>query len=132
MPFGLRNSPATFQRALDIILSGVRWQTCMIYFDDAIVFSKESETHLRHVDEVLRLLRRTGVTLKLWKCSFFQPKVHYLGHFIPPGKLSVAFDNSKAFAKPYFLRPSRSYVHSWARQTFTDASCKSTPILLDL
>ena len=40
MPFGLRNAQATFQRALDIILSGVRWQTSLIYLDDVIVFSK--------------------------------------------------------------------------------------------
>ena len=90
MPFGLRNAPATFQRALDIILSGIRWQTCLIYLNDVIVFSKDAETHLRHVDEVLRLLRETSVTLKLRKCAFFQPKVDYLGHVITPGKLSVA------------------------------------------
>ena len=60
--------------------------------------------HLRHVDEVLRLLQRTVVTLKLRKFPFFKPKVHYLGHVITPGKLSVAVDNSKAFAKAVFPR----------------------------
>ena len=104
MPFGLRNAPAALQRALDIILSEVRWQTCPIYLDDVIVFSKDSETHLRLVKEVLRLLRRTGVALKLRKCSFFQPKVYYLGDVITPGKLSVAVDNSNAFAKVVFPR----------------------------
>ena len=104
MPFGLRNEPATFRRALYIILSGVRWQTCLIYLEDVIVFPKDAETHLRHVDEVLRLLRRTGVTLKLRKCSFFQPKVAYLGQVTTPGKLSVAFNNSKAFAKAVYPR----------------------------
>ena len=102
MPLGLRNAPATFQRALDIILSGVRWQTCLIYLYEVIVFSKDAETHLRNVDEVPRLLGRNGVTLKLRKCSFFQPKVDYQGHAITPGKLSVAVDDSKAFAKAIF------------------------------
>ncbi|CDF38259.1 unnamed protein product [Chondrus crispus] len=37
MPFGLKGAPATFQRALDIILSGVRWQICLVYLDDASV-----------------------------------------------------------------------------------------------
>ena len=114
MPFRLRNGPATFQQALDIVLSGVRRQTCLIYLDDVIVFSKDAESHLRHVDEVLRLLRRTGVNLKLRKCSFFQPKVDYLGHFITPDKLSVAVDNSKASAKAVFSR-TITHLHSFLR-----------------
>ena len=103
MPFGLRNAPR-HSNELSIILSGVRWQTCLIYLDDVILLSKDAETHLRHVDEVLGPLGRTGVTLKLRKCSFFQPKVDYLGHVITPGKLSVAVDNSRAFAKAVFPR----------------------------
>jgi len=58
MPFGPTNAPATFQRALDIILSGVKWQSCLIYIDDVIVYSKTGEEHIGHVDHVLRLLRR--------------------------------------------------------------------------
>ena len=127
MLFGLWNAPKTFQRALDIILSAVRWQTCFIYLDDVIVFSKDAEMHLRHIDEVPRLLRQTSMTLKLRKCSFFHPKVGYLAHVITPGKISVAVDNSKSFAKAVFLGPSRSYDHLLALQAFTDASCKSTP-----
>ena len=68
MPFGLRNAPATFQRALDIILSGLRWQTCLIYLDDVIVFSKDTKEQVAHVDQVLTLLRQAEVSLKLEKC----------------------------------------------------------------
>ncbi len=46
MPFGLKNAPATFQRAIDIILAGVKWQHCIVYLDDVIVFSKSMESHL--------------------------------------------------------------------------------------
>jgi len=104
MPFGLRNAPATFQRALDIVLSGVRWRSCLIYFDDVIVFSQTVKQHLADVDQVLTLLRNAGVTLKLKKCFFFQPKVYYLGFVITRGKLYVATDNAKAFSSAF---PSR-------------------------
>ena len=104
MPFGLRNAPATFQRALDIILSGLRWQTCLIYLDDVIVFSKDTNEHVAHVDEVLTLLRSAGVSIKLKKCEFFQPKLDYLGHIITPGKLAVATENTKAFGYAAFRR----------------------------
>ena len=113
MPFGLKNAPATFQRALDIILSGVRRQICLVYLDDVIVFSKDQETHLDHLDTVLSLLRNEGVSLKLKKCFFFRPKVDYLGHVILPGKLSVARARSAAFEKcrfPQTLTQPRSFL----------------------
>lgn len=40
-PFGLRNAPATFQSALDIVLSGLCWQLCLLYSDDVTVLSKD-------------------------------------------------------------------------------------------
>jgi len=44
MHFGLTNAPATFQRALDIILSGLQWQICLVYLDDVITFSAKRGT----------------------------------------------------------------------------------------
>ncbi len=82
MPFRLTNAPATFQRALDIILAGYKWHACLVYLDDVIVFSQSQEDHLRHVDEILGALGRDGVTLKLSKCSFFTDRIKYLGHII--------------------------------------------------
>ncbi len=78
MPFGLKNAPATFPRALDMILSGVRWTTCLIYLDDVIISSNTMEEHLQHTDAVIQLLRQAGVSLKLAKCHFFQSEVDYL------------------------------------------------------
>jgi len=63
MSFGLTNAPATFQRALDIILSGLKWQLCLVYLDDVIIFSASAEQHVKDVDVVLTRLREAGVTL---------------------------------------------------------------------
>ena len=71
----------------------------MIYLDDVIIFSKDVESHLKDMDEVLRLLHQAGVTLKLKKCSWFTKKFHYLGHDITPGKLAVAKAPTDSFAK---------------------------------
>eukprot|EP00171_Calliarthron_tuberculosum_P007721 IDg7721t1 len=46
MPFGLMNAPATFRRAPDIILAGYKWQTCLVYLDDVIVFLQNYDDHL--------------------------------------------------------------------------------------
>ena len=96
MPFGLTNAPATFQRALDIILFGVKWQSCLVYIDDVIVYSKTHEEHIQHLDDVLGLLRAAGGTLKLRKCRFFRTTVKYLGHEITPGRLGVLQAHTKA------------------------------------
>lgn len=53
MPFGLKNVPRTFQRALDIALSGFTWKTCSVYIDDLVIFSRSEEDYLDQVDKIL-------------------------------------------------------------------------------
>lgn len=43
MQYGLINAPKTFQRALDIILSEVRWQFCFVYLDEVFIFTQSSK-----------------------------------------------------------------------------------------
>jgi len=99
MPFGLCNAPATFQRALDMLLAKVKWVNALVYLDDVIVYSKSVEEHIEHLDHVLELLRGAGATLKLKKCHFFRPSVDYLGHVIRPGQLAVADKNVETIKK---------------------------------
>jgi hypothetical protein len=90
MPFGLKNSPATFQRFVDITLTGLTWKVCLVYLDDIVVYSKTLEEHLVHLDAVLNRLYRAGLSLNLKKCHFFRSEFSNLGHVPGPGTLEGA------------------------------------------
>jgi Reverse transcriptase (RNA-dependent DNA polymerase) len=89
IPFGLRSAPSTFQRAMDVILFGVRWKKCLCYLDDIIFFSSSIEIHVEDLHKVLSPLRDARVSLRLDKCHLFCRRVNYLERVIEPGKLSV-------------------------------------------
>ena len=53
MAFGLCNAPATFQRAMQLVLQGLAWQEVLAYLDDVSVIGKSFEEHLRNLRLVL-------------------------------------------------------------------------------
>ena len=53
MPFGLINSPATFQRLMESCLGELHLNWCIIYLDDIIVFSRTPEEHLHRLKAVI-------------------------------------------------------------------------------
>jgi len=93
LPFGLSKAPATFQRAIDMILGGLKWKRCLVYLDDIIVFSQSAGEHVEHPREVFAALRGAGVSLKAKKCHLFQEEVKYLGHIVGRGQLQVQDKN---------------------------------------
>jgi len=96
MPFGLCNAGATFQRLMDIVMSGLHSEICLIYVDDIIVFSSSADQHLERLITVLARLRTAGLKLKPQKCAFFQKSVSFLGHVI--SEKGIATDPAKTEA----------------------------------
>lgn len=84
MPFGLRNAPASFQRAMDKVLHGLLNRCANPYIDDVLVYSREWPEHLDHLRAVLRRFIDHGVHLKLSKCRFGLQEIEYCGHIITP------------------------------------------------
>ena len=80
MPFGLSNTPATFQRLMEQVLAGLHWSTCLVYSDDIIVFSTTVVEHLGQLRDVFIRLKNVGLKLKPSKCHLLQNRIHYLGH----------------------------------------------------
>ena len=82
MPFGLSGAPATFQSLMMKVLKGVAWKYALCYVDDVIIFSRNFEEHLKHIDEILNRIKNAGLKLSPNKCKFAQQKLHYLGHIL--------------------------------------------------
>jgi hypothetical protein len=82
MPFGLTNVPATFQRMMDQVLSGLKWHCTLVYLDDIIVYCKTFEEHLQHLAAVFQRLRDAQLKLKSSKCSVCCDRVPYLGYIL--------------------------------------------------
>ena len=95
MPFGLKNAPATFQRMIDSVLSSVR-HFCRSFIDDGICWANTREELVDRFRQVLTLLRQAGLRLKLDKCEFFLPEVHFLGHIINKNGTSTDPEKTKA------------------------------------
>jgi len=102
LPFGFCNAPATFQRAIDMILAGEKCQYVLVDVDDIIVYSANAESHLSHLEKVFILLGENGVTPKAKKSHLFSNEVEYLGRVIRLGRISVNENGLKAIRKAIY------------------------------
>ena len=82
MPFGLANAPATFQRLMDMVLSGLNFMMCLVYLDDIVIFSRTVEEHLERLELLFERLRGANLKLKPSKCQFFKHEIVFLGHVV--------------------------------------------------
>lgn len=94
LPFGLKNAPAIFQRILSgIIRRNNLDEFCINYIDDILIFSKNWDEHIQHIERFFTIITIEGFKLKLSKCLFGALSVKYLGHKIEENKVSPANEN---------------------------------------
>ncbi|CAK1549412.1 unnamed protein product [Leptosia nina] len=94
LPFGLKTSPAIFQRILSNILRKYKLTDFTVNFiDDILIFSKSFEEHIIHLKKLLEAIKSEGFRLKFTKCTFALDCVKYLGHIIGNNSIQPLKDN---------------------------------------
>lgn len=83
LPFGLKTSPAIFQRILSNIIRKYKLSDFAVNFiDDILIFSKNFKEHILHISRLLEAILTEGFRLKFTKCTFAINYAKYLGHII--------------------------------------------------
>ena len=133
MPFGLCNSPATFQRMMDIVLAGLKWDTCLVYLDDVVIFARSFKEHLEKLDLVLSAIHGAGLRLKVNKCHFGMTTLKVLGHVVDkdgvypdPDKIQAV----KEFPQPTTVKALQSFIAlcSYYRKFIPSFADKARPL----
>ncbi|UYV81786.1 K02A2.6-like [Cordylochernes scorpioides] len=103
MPFDLCNAPATFERMIDSVLGSLKWNMCLCYLDNVVVYTPTFEEHLRRLQLVLRCIQKAGLSLNHKKCLFGSRRIKILGHLVNANGIHPDQDKVEAVSK--FPRP---------------------------
>lgn len=98
LSFSLCNTPASWTRCIDYILSGVQPTYYVTYPDDIVVMSTDLESHMHRLNIVLGRLAAYNLKLKAPKSHFLQMKVDFLGHRVSHEGVTTQTDKVKAVA----------------------------------
>ncbi|XP_059066677.1 uncharacterized protein LOC131857908 [Cryptomeria japonica] len=125
MPFGLINTGATFQRAMDYSFKDIHDRIIVVYLNDLTVFSKVRKNYLQDLRLVLQHFREHGISLNPKKSVFYATKGKLLGHIV--SKEGIKIDPKRVNAIQHLSLPSnRIGVRSFFGQV--DGSGTEAPI----
>ena len=113
MPFGLCNTPPTFQRLMLNCLGELNLTYCLIYLDDVIILSQTEEKYLERMCVVFDHLREYGLKLKPSKCDVFKTEINYLAHHVSKKGVLPSKKNLEAIAEcppPHTYTKVKSFV----------------------
>jgi hypothetical protein len=68
MPFGVTNSTTTFYKLINDVLYEFLDEFVVVYLDNIVIFSRNMDDHVVHLDKVLRKLREHELFVKKEKC----------------------------------------------------------------
>ncbi|CAC5388205.1 unnamed protein product [Mytilus coruscus] len=110
LPFGMMNSPLTFQCLMTKVLKDLNFKIALVYIDDILIFSKNFEDHLNHLQQVFSNLREANLKLNPEKCKF---ATRTIGHVISKDGIRVNPENTekvKDFCRPNTAKQVKSFL----------------------
>ncbi|ORD99296.1 POL5 [Hepatospora eriocheir] len=133
LPMGLVKAPYIFQRVMTKLFKEYINVFVVVYLDDILVYSKDEESHFKHLNLVLEIIKEYGLTINLKKSKFFMSELLYLGYCISSNSVRISEEfKFKAinFKPPTNIRQLRCFLGftSYARRFIKDYSRKAVPL----
>ncbi|CAN6678248.1 unnamed protein product [Malus baccata var. baccata] len=133
MPFGLCNAPATFQRCMMSIFTGLVEHVVEVFMDDFSVFGDSFDQCLQNLSLVLERCIKTNLVLNWEKCHFMVKQGIVLGHLISNRGIEVdkaKIDAIEKLPPPTTVKSVRSFLgHAeFYRRFIKDFSKISRPL----
>lgn len=89
IPFGLATGAQALSSVLDRLFGDVKYKFVFHYLDDIVIYSKDFDSHLAHIEAVLLRLREAGFTVNPEKALFAKKQISFLGHLINQDGISI-------------------------------------------
>nr|GEU38418.1 reverse transcriptase domain-containing protein [Tanacetum cinerariifolium] len=124
MPFGLCNTPGTFQRCMMAIFHDLIKETMEVFMDDFSVFENSFGTCLSYFEKLLQRCKDTNLCLNWEKSHFMVKEGIVLGHKISKNGIEVYKAKVDVIAKlphPTTVKGIRSFLgHAGFYRRFTN------------
>jgi hypothetical protein len=111
MPFGLKNTGATFQRLMRKALGAQMGRNAEAYVDNIIVKTREGRTFIKDLEETFVNLRKVNIKLNPAKCAFGVPSGKLLGFLISHRGIEANPDKVKAIKEMHSPRNLKEMQH---------------------
>jgi transposase InsO family protein/predicted aspartyl protease len=113
LSMGLCNAPSQFQRLMDLVLAGLTYESCLVFLDDIICFSRSFEEHLKRLGTIFERLAQANLKLRASKCQLFKTKVRFLGYIVSSAGIATDPEKIRVVANwptPRNLHEVRSFL----------------------
>ena len=105
----------------------------LVYLDDILIFSQTLEDHVQHIRQALQKLRDAHFFARLYKCSFFQTRVEYLGFDISADGIQPIPEKVRTvveWPRPQGVKDVRSFLGpaNFYRRFIRNFSYKARPL----
>ena len=104
LSFELLNEEVSFQSYIDRTLTDFLNKFCICYLNDILIYSKNKKKHEKHVQQILKALKRHRLFAKLNKCSFSKNWVKYLNFIVTTEKIVMNFSRIETITSWSILR----------------------------
>jgi hypothetical protein len=98
---------------MDKILGQYKWQIALVYIDDVIIYSKDSDSHVKDIEKVLSQVGKAGITLSPKKCHIGYQTLSALGHTLSTLAIGTAdgtFEAVRKFPEPLNVKELQRFL----------------------